>query len=179
MPTPHEIKRKFSRVVLGGTFDQLHKGHKTLIAKALEIGDHVLLGLTTNNMAKRLKKHPLELFDERKKALENSLREIHALERTQIVPIDDPYGPTLTIDDIQAIVVSKETAPRAKEINILRRERGLKALEIVVVDMVLAEDMKPIYSTRIHMGEINENGRLLRSRTESSSNVQHQENNTD
>ncbi len=179
MPSLHETKRKFSRVVLAGTFDQLHKGHKTLIAKALEIGDHVLLGLTTNNMAKRLKKHQVELFDERKKALENFLRKIHALERTKIVPIDDPYGPTLTMDDIQAIVVSKETAPRAKEINILRRERGLKALEIVVIDMVLAEDMKPIYSTRIHMGEINENGRLLRSRTESSSNVQHQENNTD
>lgn len=170
MPSLHEKTRKFSRVVLGGTFDHLHKGHKTLIAKALEIGDHVLLGLTTDKMAK--KKHQVEIFDERKRALEDFLKKIYGLNRAQIVPIDDPYGSTLTMEDIEAIVVSKETAPRAEEINALRLKRGLKALEIVIVDTVLAEDMKPIYSTRIRMGEISENGRLLRPRTEPDSDVQ-------
>jgi len=154
--------RKFSYVALGGTFDQLHKGHRILIARALEVGDRVLVGLTTDEMADRLaKRHEVASFNERRKSLEDFLRGVNAIKRVQILPLDDPYGPTLTRNDTEAIVVSKETAPRADEINMLRARRGLKLLEIVIVDMVLAEDLRPIYSTRIRMGEIDKDGRLI------------------
>ena len=79
-----------------------------------------------------------------------------------IFPIDDPYGPCLDSEEIDVIVVSEETAPRAEEINRLRGERGLRPLEVVVVDMLPAEDGKPISSTRIRRGEIDREGRLLR-----------------
>ena len=63
----------------------------------------------------------------------------------------------------EAIVVSEETAPKAEELNRLRAQRGLRPLELVVIPMVLAEDGKPISTTRIRAGEIDRAGRLLES----------------
>jgi len=153
--------RRFSCVGIGGTFSQLHKGHKAIINKALDVGDMVLIGLTTDEMVKKLKKrHPVTSYEERRSNLEQFLRENDAYERVQILPLEDPYGPAARREDQEAIVVSTETAPRVEEINKLRQKNGFKALEVVVVDMVLAEDGKPIYSTRIHLGEIDPEGRV-------------------
>ncbi|MCG2735746.1 MAG: phosphopantetheine adenylyltransferase, partial [Candidatus Methanoperedenaceae archaeon] len=45
--------------------------------------------------------------------------------------------------------------------NTIRREKGMRALKIVLVDYVLADDGLPISSTRIKRGEIDANGRVL------------------
>ena len=37
-------------VAIGGTFDRLHLGHKTLLRRAFELGKKVLIGLTTQDM---------------------------------------------------------------------------------------------------------------------------------
>ncbi|MEM2081946.1 MAG: adenylyltransferase/cytidyltransferase family protein, partial [Candidatus Bathyarchaeia archaeon] len=37
--------KRFRKVAVGGTFDELHKGHKALLMKAFEIGTRVLIGL--------------------------------------------------------------------------------------------------------------------------------------
>ncbi|MEM1550680.1 MAG: hypothetical protein QXR13_01955, partial [Candidatus Bathyarchaeia archaeon] len=60
---------------------------------------------------------------------------------------------------------SRETEARAEEINVLRRKRGLRPVEIIVIDMVLAEDQIPISTTRIKRGEINHEGRLTKKET--------------
>jgi pantetheine-phosphate adenylyltransferase len=57
--------------------------------------------------------------------------------------------------------VSKETEPRAHEINEKRRSKGRPPLEIVVIDMILSEDYFPISSTRIWLREIDHEGHLL------------------
>lgn len=156
---------KFKRVVIGGTFYKLHKGHKALIKKALEVGDLILIGLTTDEMAKKMiKGHSVGDFEERKRGLEKFLREMKALDRVQIFPINDPYGPTLVDGDIDAIVASTETVKRAREINSLRQKNGLKPLKIVVIKMVLAEDNFPISTKRILSGEITEEGEKIQDR---------------
>lgn len=153
---------KFARVVIGGTFDQLHRGHRRLIERALEVGDRVLIGLTSDDMTKRtLKRRKVADFEDRKRELVEFLRKNNVLDRVQILRISDPYGPTLTDGSIEVIVVSHETAERAEEINELRRERGLKPLEIVTIETVLAEDHVPISTTRIREKEIDREGRLL------------------
>ncbi len=122
----------------------------------------VLIGLATDEMAEKLKKrHPVTSYEERKSNLEQFLRENDVYERVQILPLGDPYGPAASRENQEAIVVSTETAPRVEDINKLRQNRGFKALEVMVVNMVLAEDGKPIYSTRIHLGEIDQEGRTL------------------
>jgi len=153
---------KSTKVVVGGTFDLLHDGHKALFEKALEIGHLLLIGLTTDKMVTESnKKHKVSPYFERKKRLRNYFGKKGVSNRVKIVPIGDPYGPSIKDQDIDAIVVSKERTERAKEINRIRLCRGLQPLKIVIVNMILAEDGVPISTTRIKRGEIDRKGHLL------------------
>ena len=154
--------RRYKKVALGGTFDRLHKGHMRLIEKALAIGDSIIIGLTTDEMLKDyLKMHIVAEYEKRRKELTYFLERKHVLKRITIVPLNDPYGPTLHDGEIEAIVVSRETVGRAEEINNLRVKKGLKPLDIVVINMIRAEDFIPISTTRIRKGEIDREGHLL------------------
>jgi len=157
-----EEKRLFKTVAVGGTFDELHKGHRILLATAFKYGENVWIGLCTDEFAKKLRKnHEIASYEDRARDLMVFLNDLGASQRAKIIPLSDPYGPTVTNSEIEAIVVSRETEPRAQEINILREKRGLKPLEIIVIDMVPAEDQIPISTTRIRHGEIDREGRLL------------------
>ena len=50
--------------------------------------------------------------------------------------INDPYGPTVTDEDISALVISKETRAGGKAVNDKRGEKGWKALEVFEVDVL-------------------------------------------
>lgn len=154
--------RKYGKVALGGTFDALHKGHKRLIEKALDVGETVLLGVTTNEMVDREPKtHEINSYEDRVKELTVFLDEKGASDRVVIVPLNDPYGPVLTDEAIDVLVVSLETAFRARELNALRAAKGRKRVKLWVIEMVLAEDGVPISTNRIRRGEIDRDGRLL------------------
>jgi pantetheine-phosphate adenylyltransferase len=144
-------------VAIGGTFDILHDGHKALLKKAYTLGD-VIIGLVSDEMARR-KTYVRNTYDTRKKTV---IAYVKALTGTNpvIVALDDPYGPALK-QKFDYIVVSPDTFRTAEEINALRSQRGLPAITIVCVDFVLAQDGQPIYSTRIHRGEIDDHGVLL------------------
>lgn len=145
---------------LGGTFDRIHKGHRALLAKAFEVGGEVLIGLTSNEMAKSEKSYPVSPYDVREAALTNYLTAT-GYSDFKTVPIEDRFGPART-DPFDVIVVSRETRKTADELNQERRKVGLGPLDIVEVDMVLAEDCVPISSRRIRLEEIDENGKLVR-----------------
>jgi pantetheine-phosphate adenylyltransferase len=57
--------------------------------------------------------------------------------------------------------VSEETEPGALEINRRRVKLGKRPLLIVVFKMILAQDGKPISSTRIRRQEVDRFGRLI------------------
>jgi pantetheine-phosphate adenylyltransferase len=156
------MRKKFETVAVGGTFDEFHKGHRALLKKAFEISDHVLVGLCSDDFVRKLKKpHNIAPYEQRLKELKYFLKERGVLERAEIIPLTDPYGVTVSRNRLDAIVVSKETEPRAYEINEMRRSAGLPFLKIIVIDMVLAEDYFPISSTRIWLEEIDAEGHLL------------------
>ena len=46
------------------------------------------------------------------------------------------YGPTVTDEDISALVISKETRAGGKAVNDKRGEKGWKALEVFEVDVL-------------------------------------------
>ncbi|MFQ5711988.1 MAG: phosphopantetheine adenylyltransferase [Candidatus Geothermarchaeales archaeon] len=154
---------KFKKVALGGTFHRIHKGHKALLREAFEAGQEVVIGLTTDRMVRQHRKpHEIHGYAKRKKGLTDFLAGEGLSDRVRIVPLRDPYGPTVWDEEIEAIVVSPETEPTAVRINEIREERGLKPLKILVVKKVLAEDGGPISTTRIISGEIDEEGRLVK-----------------
>ncbi len=157
------MQRKFKTVVVGGTFDELHKGHRTLLMKAFDIAEHVQIGLCSDNFVKRLSKpHLTAPYDQRLKELKAFLRQNGLQKRTEIVRIDDPYGTTLFDRSIEALVVSKETEAMALVINKKRREAELPPLQIIAIDMIPSENQAPISTTRIRCGEMDREGHLLK-----------------
>ncbi|MEM2093806.1 MAG: phosphopantetheine adenylyltransferase [Candidatus Bathyarchaeia archaeon] len=156
------VQRLFRKVAVGGTFDKLHVGHIRLLQKAFEVGDEVLIGLVTDSFLKKYPKtHKVATYANRRREVLSCLKALGAVERARVVPLDDFYGPTIHDSTIEAIVVSRETEFRVREINKQRVAKGLKPIEVVVVDMVLAEDNIPVSTTRIRRGEIDREGRLL------------------
>lgn len=156
------MEKKFETVVIGGTFDLFHSGHRALIMKAFEIGNCVLIGLCSDDFVKKLRKpHNIASYAERLEDLKTFLKQNGVLERAEILPLNDPYGVTLSKKEIDAIVVSEETEPRARKINEKRESMGMPPLQIITVRMVLSEDHYPISSTRIWFEEIDREGNLL------------------
>lgn len=148
-------------VLVGGTFDEFHKGHRALIMKAFEVCERVMIGLSSDQLARELRKnHDVATYEERLEDLRAFLRRQKVLERAKIVPLDTPYGITLSTTVADALVVSKETEPVGIDINKKRKANGLKPLDLVVIEMIPAEDCVPISSTRIRRGEIDREGHL-------------------
>jgi pantetheine-phosphate adenylyltransferase len=150
------------RVCIGGTFNQLHKGHKSLILKALNLAGksgYVFIGVTTGEIINNKKN--VQSYGIRKKSVEQYLVDKKLKNNVTIRPIHDKYGPSIE-GDFDAIVVSPATIETAYEINKKRREIGKKALKIEKIPFVLAEDNQPISSTRIRKKEIDEAGKILK-----------------
>ena len=134
----------------------MHDGHKRLIEKAFEVGDEVMVGITTDKMASGMGKTPFPLYL-RKKELEDFLS---GMEKPwEIVEIDDIYGPKEIVDAADIIVVSEETLSNAEEVNRERGFRGVRPLEIVLIPMVSTFDSKKISSSGVVAGEYSRDGR--------------------
>ncbi len=158
-----ELPEKFKTVAVGGTFDELHRGHKVLLMKAFEAGDRVLIGLCSDEFAKKLKKpHLTASYEERLEALQTFLFSRGILERAKILQLNDPFGPTISKGPIEALIVSKETEPTALKINEKRKQARLSPLKIIAIEMVPSQNRAPISTTRIRHGEIDHEGRLLK-----------------
>jgi len=149
------------RVCIGGTFNLLHRGHKSLINKALELAGehgHVFIGITIGKMLRG--KKDVKPFLQRKKAIEQYVSEKQSSTHVEIKTIKDRHGPSIE-REFDAIVVTAETRSTAEGINKKRKQIARKPLEIVEIPFVLADDGVPISSTRIRNKEIDEEGRVL------------------
>lgn len=150
------------KVMVGGTFDPLHDGHKRLVSRSFELAGSrgsVTIGLTTDLFASR-KSHPVRPFPERRASLEDFITKCRFLAAWSIEPLNDRYGSAIDTE-FDALVVSEETLPIAREINRIRREKGRQKVDIHQITCVLADDGHWISSTRIYHGEIDIHGRLL------------------
>lgn len=54
----------------------------------------------------------------------------------EIVPIQDPFGPTATDPDLDLIVVSDETMRGGQKVNEIRKQKDFRALEIFSIPLV-------------------------------------------
>ena len=150
--------KRYQKIAVGGTFDKFHQGHQRLLSKAFKLSDQVLIGVTSDEFAQR--KGKIEPCNQRMSNLKSKLEKYG--DRYSVSRLDDSYGPAIEERDIEALVVSEETEPTALIINKIRKKKEMKPLDIITISMVLAEDGKPISSTRIRKGEIDVTGHILK-----------------
>jgi cytidyltransferase-like protein len=158
------VPEKYTRVATGGTFDHIHRGHTALLRKSFEVGDEVIIGVTSDEFASREGKRPDFDYEERVRQLKSFLKEHFPGRKYIIAKLFDYFGPGIASPEVKAIVASKETARRVPLANKMRAERGYPPLRVVIIDHILADDGKPISSTRIRSGEIDTDGRLMEKR---------------
>jgi cytidyltransferase-like protein len=154
---------KFGKVAVGGTFDELHRGHKTLLMEAFKIGERVVIGLSSDELVSKLgKPHVTASYEERQQGVKAFLGDLGLANRAEIVPLFDAFGSSVKDSKIEALVVSQETKPTAEKINAGRKKAGLPTLEIVTISMVPSQNCGPISTTRIRWGEMDREGVLTK-----------------
>lgn len=146
------------KCIIGGTFDNFHKGHEELLRVAFEISDYVVIGISSDQFAQRFRTGEVESFKMRSDVVKHFSDQFGKEYKT--LEINDFYGPSTTDPDLKAIVVSEETSLRAKEINAVRVKKGLNKLIVVEIPFVLSEDGRPISSERVRVGEVDKEGNL-------------------
>ena len=151
---------EYDTIIAGGTFDRFHLGHESFLEKAFSSGKGVVIGLTTKYMLKKtVRPEAIWPYEKRKEVLEEFISKYG--KPFEIHPINDIFGFSTDVEGSYAIMASEETRPTCETINKVRRERGLKELDIIMVSFVLSEDCRRISSSRIRKEEIDRNGKLL------------------
>ena len=157
--------RRYKLVALGGTFDVLHAGHRHLLSEAFKLGDVVLIGVASDRLVATLrKKHLVRPFSTRIRDLRRFLKTRGWSSRVRVTMLREPYGPAAKRKRLQALIVSKGTLASGRRLNRLRTQNDLQPLRLHVVDLLKAADGKPISTTRVRNGEIDRQGRLLKTR---------------
>lgn len=135
----------FDCVVLGGTFDHLHSGHKLLLSiAALSTSGRLVCGMTDGSMLAN-KQYPtfIQSFSVRSEQLESFVRHFRPdLLSLEIIPLYDSYGPSISDPDLKAIIVSSETRQNADRINELRNLNSISPLTIIETDLLLLPPAK-------------------------------------
>ncbi|XP_034947383.1 bifunctional coenzyme A synthase [Chelonus insularis] len=133
--------KTYKSVVLGGTFDRLHNGHKILLTKAVfHATEKVTVGVTDSVLiVNKILWELIEPCERRIDAVKNFLQDIDSSLSYDVVPINDIYGPTQYDPTFEMIVVSEETQRGGQKINELRSQKGLNILDIEVVKLVHEE----------------------------------------
>lgn len=148
---------KSSHLIVGGSWDIFHSGHRYIILTALDKGEKVDIGITSDEMIKKkLGQPPENSFQERKQNIENFLRSTDRFKHVRLIEINDIYGNAA--DEGETLLITPESRANAEKINERREDKGLEPLNLEVVEKLEAEDGEPISSTRIRSGEIDQNG---------------------
>ncbi|MEM3658108.1 MAG: pantetheine-phosphate adenylyltransferase [Candidatus Hadarchaeum sp.] len=148
-------------VILGGTFDRFHKGHRLLLGFAASMGKKIILGITSDELASK-KHHNVEPFEHRLENVSKFLREKSV--DFEVFKLNDFAGPSKSLEK-GTLISTSNTLGNSILINRMRVEKGLSPLEILLVPLLEAEDSEPISSSRIRRGEIDEEGFLKHEKT--------------
>ncbi len=149
------------KVAVGGTFEGLHVGHMKLLLKALELGDEIIIGVTSDEFVRKMGKKVESSYVERATRIKEVLDEYGLKDkRFYIAMLEDPFGPVLK-EEIDFIVVSPETFGNALKANELRKKLGFKPMSIYVINLVKGEDGRKVSSTDMRKGKITYEGKAV------------------
>jgi pantetheine-phosphate adenylyltransferase len=118
-------------------------GHKILLSVAGYIARECLvIGLTGPELLRNKKyAEALESYSQREQNVESFVNYVYPSLPLRIEMINDIYGPTATIEEIDALVVSQETASGALEVNKKRKELGWHELKVYEIKLIPDESI--------------------------------------
>lgn len=151
---------QFKIIALGGTFDIIHKGHIELLRKAFSISSKVIIGLTSDELAIRKGKNPVNNYSRREMLLTSAISKNFPNSSYEISKLVNDFGPAAIEGSVEALVTSEETKYQGQVLNDLRKQKKLPPVAVIDVPMVMAQDGKRISSTRIKNFEIDAEGNL-------------------
>ncbi|XP_053090410.1 bifunctional coenzyme A synthase isoform X1 [Pangasianodon hypophthalmus] len=130
----------YGDVVVGGTFDRLHGAHRTLLnICCLMANRRFLIGVCDQELLKsKVLKELIEPYSRRVQKLCEFLNDVKPSLQYEIVPLSDPFGPSVSDPKLQCIVVSEETRRGGEAVNRKRAENGLP--ELVLYEIPLIKD---------------------------------------
>lgn len=157
----HNLDSKFKEipvVAVGGTFDHLHDGHKILLtASAFLTKKTLIVGVTGHELLKNKKYlEYLESYEKRIDHVKSFLYYVRPDLKLNIYEINDVCGPTARLEDIDALVVSLESAKGADFVNNTRSKLGWKKLQVYTIGIVGNSDSET-FENKLSSTEIRKN----------------------
>lgn len=127
-----------SVVAVGGTFDHLHDGHRILLTVAGYLAEEALIVGITGSELLINKEYAtvIECYMTRQLLLEEFLEYVFPMLQVETYMIHDTWGPAATLQDIDALVLSKETIHDGIEVNKERIAKGFDPLTVYDVGLV-------------------------------------------
>jgi len=151
---------RYNLVATGGTFDLIHKGHIELLRKSFSISSKVIIGLSSDELVKKMGKKISNNYHQRFESLSSTIEKNFPNSSYQISKLENDFGPAVLEEGVEALVVSEETKNTGPILNQLRAKKNLPPVEVIVVPMVLAKDGSRISTSRIRDSEIDNEGNL-------------------
>lgn len=152
------IFKEIPVVAVGGTFDHLHDGHKILLTTSAFLTKKTLIiGVTGHDLLKNKKYiEYLESYEKRVNQVKSFLYYVRPDIKPNIYEINDVCGPTAKIKNIDALVVSLESAKGAEFVNNTRLELGWNKLQVYTIGIVGNSDSET-FENKLSSTEIRRN----------------------
>lgn len=151
----------YKKAGLGGTFDHFHKGHQAFLLFASQVAQHLVIGVTTPEMITHKKYYSqIESYEVRAEAVKKFTKNF--FNTVDVIPLTDPYGPTLHGSNVETLVATVATRSGAEAVNLKRSQLGLADLPIHVCELENDENNAPLSSERIRGGGVNRVGKVYK-----------------
>ena len=117
--------RSYNETALGGTFDNIHNGHRLLLTQsALITKSRILVGIANGPLlASKVLPELIKPVDVRIASVERFLSDVNPWIEHNVVEITDVYGPTAWDSKLECLVVSPETARGGQKVNAERKRK--------------------------------------------------------
>lgn len=151
-----ETEFPYAHVMVGGTFDRFHAGHRALLDKAFATGAVVDIGVSSDEfLASRNKtlRERIQSYEVRIAQIQEYLMQNGWLKRGFLTSLNYVFAPSALDAGIQGIVITPDSIEGAEFINQQRLAIGSPPLELIVIDFVSDESGAVISSTRLRQQE--------------------------